>query len=327
MNVEFHYYALYALALEAGLDDAFSRRLASSSQYVDASISPMRFESGRGTVSVAVTQNYVFWDESVLRDVYLPFHFLPGDQARASALRIDGRAGDHAVTPNGELARELLVAALGDRDPWLIGIALHSFADTWAHQNFSGRQEPLNDLGGRGGAVGLPPVGHLHAFAAPDEPDRVWTDGRLLPEHATVVNRDRFREAARKIFRYLRVYQGRKFDDEEPVLDSLSRIWASPSRDERIADCGIRWGIEGWDAQAWRREAGAPEDRSALAGIRHYDKLSWARAELKRAFMGDGDGPGIPAGDAFYQSELYHWHEAALEHRKRAQAALARRGL
>lgn len=327
MNAEFHYYAIYVIAREAGLEEGFAYRMAQASQYVDASLSPLRFDTPRGTVDVAVTQNYVFWDDAIRRDVYLPFHFLPGDPEAAARARIDGEGSPYAVTPNGDLAKKLLEAAFRDKDPYLMGIALHSFADTWAHQNFSGREEAWNDMGGRSAAMGLPPVGHLHAFAWPDEPDRTWTDPRLVPELASVVNRERFYLAARKIFRYLRVFQGKKFDDEELALDGLRAVWASPSRDERLADYTIRWGVMPWNAQDYRIRAGAPEDRSPLSGIRHYDKLTWAKGELLRALSPGGPQPAIAVGSGFFESDLFRWHEAAREHRARAQAALGERKL
>ena len=36
MNIEFHYYAIYILAREAGLGEEFAATLAYSSEYVDA---------------------------------------------------------------------------------------------------------------------------------------------------------------------------------------------------------------------------------------------------------------------------------------------------
>jgi len=325
MNVEFHYYAIHALALEAGFGDADAAVLASASQYVDASTTPLAFDAPRGAVRMAVTQNYVFWDESIRRDVYLPFHFLPGDAGESSARRADGTRNAYAVTPNGETARELLVAALKERDLYLIGIALHSFADTWAHQNFSGLLEEWNDLDSRSGAFGLPPAGHLQAMTSPDDPARVWEDPRLVPGSRRVVNRERFMAAAKKIFRYLRVYLRRPFDDEDLVLEGLASIWSSPSAEERVADCTIKWGTPPWDPGAWRTEAGAPPDRSPLAGIRHYDKLAWAKSELSRGLSRE-EAP-IRVDSSFYASSLYHWHEAAMEHRSRAQSMLERRGL
>ncbi len=323
MNIEFHYYAIHALALEAGLDEQTAFIIANSSQEVDASTTPIAYETPSGRVDIACTQNYVFWDESVMNDVYLPFHFLPGDADAAAAARADGRRSIWAVTPNSILAKELLTAAFKEKDPYLMGIALHAFADTWAHQNFCGRLDGWNDMGGGSMASGLPPAGHLQALSSPDEPDAVWTDGRLRPELARIRNADRFAVAAAKVFRYLCVFLGRPFHDDELVAASLRSIWSKPSKDERMADYVIRWNMRPYEPRLWRREAGAPADSAPYGGIQHYDKLAWLKSQLDRSIGRTASRP-VRTDSSFYATHLYHWHEAALEHRTRAIAALKR---
>jgi len=342
MNIEFHYYAVYALALEAGFDDSSAFTIANASQEVDASTSPLAFDAPRGVIDIAVTQNYLFWDESVKRDVYLPFHFLPGDPAAAGAARADGVSARYAVTPNSPIAKSLLVAALKDKDLFLIGVAAHSFADTWAHQNFSGLLDSVNDLDPRGrlresragglrqglrqaglSPSGLPPAGHLQALSAPDEPDAVWLDPRLRPDLERVVNRERFSAAARKLFRYFRVYLGRPFGDDELVAARLEAIWRKASRSERLSDYVICWNLRPYEPGLWRARAGARPSDSPLSSLRHYDKLAWAKGELLRAAGAPRAHP-VPADASIYGSELYRWNEAAKEHRARAQALIER---
>jgi len=326
VNIEFHYYAIHALALEAGLDERTAFIMANASQEVDASTTPIAYETPKGRVDIAITQNYVFWDESVRNDIYLPFHFLPGDAAAAAAVRADGRRSVWAVTPNSIMAKELLTAAFKDKDPYLMGIALHAFADTWAHQNFCGMLDDWNDMGGTSIASGLPPAGHLQALSSPDEPGAVWTDGRLRPEFSRIRNADRFAAAARKIFRYLRVFMGRRFDDDELVVGTLLAIWTKPSKDERLADYVIRWNTRPYEPRLWRREAGAPAESAPYAAIGHYDKLAWLRSQLDKS-MGWTTQKPIRVDSTFYSTHLYRWHEAALEHRRRAIAALKRNNL
>jgi hypothetical protein len=326
MNIEFHYYAVYALALEAGFDENAAFLMAQSSQEVDDSTTALSFDPPRGRVDLAVTQNYLFWNDSVKRDIYLPFHFVPGNADEAAAARADGHRNRYAVTPNSENVKELLVASFKDKDPYLMGIAAHAFADSWAHQNFCGLLDDDNDVGASSLAAGLPPAGHLQALSSPDDPGARWQDPRLRPEHRLVVNSERFAAAATKLFRYLRVYLGRPFNDDELVVAKFEAIWAKPSRDERISDYVIGWNLRPHEARLWRREAGAPVNRSALSGIRHYDKLAWAKNQLAQA-AGGAPAAIVPADSTFYETSLYHWHEAALEHRRRALALLERKGL
>jgi hypothetical protein len=326
MNSEFHYYAVHALALEAGFDEERAFIIANSSQEVDAATTPLAFDTPTGRVDIIVSQNYLFWDESVKRDIYLPFHFLPGDPKAASASRKDGRTNPYAVTPNSEAAKELLVMALRDKDPYLIGVALHTFADTWAHQNFCGLLGGWNDVGGSSITASLPPAGHLQALSSPDEPSVRWEDPRLLPDRSHVVNRVRFADAAKKIFRYLRVFLGKGFGDDELVVAKLEALWAKPNRDERLADYVICWNMRPYEPLLWRREAGAPDDNSPFAGVRHYDKLAWAKAQLAKAAGSPARAP-VPVPASFRESPLYKWHQAALEHRRRALAIIERSGL
>jgi len=325
MNVEFHYYCLYYLSRQAGLDDRFSGLLAASSQYVDASTYPLSFSTPREQLSITVTQNYVFWDEAVRRDIYLPFHFLPGGSSGTADQASQGKANPYTVRPNGYIAKELLILAFKEKDPYLMGIALHSFADTWAHQNFSGLVEEGNSISTGGSMLELPPAGHLQALTQPDEPDRVWFDPRLPEHERRISNSQRFVQAGRKIYRYLCIFNNKPYSDEELVLDSMQSIWTGSTKEGRLADYAIRWDLAPWDARDWQGAAGAAPRPSLFSDIKNYDKLAWAKREVMKSL---GEKPPVYQVDSgFYSSNLYHWHEAAIEHRKRALHALSERGL
>ena len=325
MNIEFHYFSIYYLARQAGLDDRFSGLLAASSQYVDASTYPLHFSTPREELSITVTQNYVFWDEAVRRDVYLPFHFIPGGITGGLDGYPQDKANPYTVRPNGEIAKELVIQAFREKDPFLMGIALHSFADTWAHQNFSGLVEEGNRITSDSSMLSLPPAGHLQALTQPDEPDRIWFDPRLPEPERRISNAQRFVQAGRKIYRYLCIYNNKSFGDEELVLDSMQSIWQSKSREERLADYTIRWDIAPWDARDWQLETGANPRTLLFADIKNYDKLAWAKNELLKS-LGEKP-PSCQVDSGFYASTLYHWHEAAMEHRSSALHAISQRGL
>ena len=319
MNILFHYYAVRWLAREAGIEDAEAEIAARSSQYVDEAVRPLRVETGRAPYDLVLTQDYLFWDDSILSEVYLPFHFLPGDGGEAANKRRDGARNRWAVTPNGDLARELLVGALKTRNPYRIGIALHAFADGWAHQNFTARWEDYNALDAAGT---LPPVGHLQALTRPDEPSRTWTDPRLIPELFLIDNTARYLEAARKIFRYLRTYLGRPFEDEELLLPKLGVLLRSPGGREGIEASFIVDGdVPRYEKGEWRRAAGIQDGSERADTSRGYDKLLWLRSQAERR-LGSGVRSVRADGD-FFESDLYRWNEAAREHRRAAKAALA----
>jgi hypothetical protein len=318
MNAEFHYYAVCFLCLRAGLPERRAVDIAFASQYVDNAILAYEVDDGGAAYATQVTQNYVFWDEATLRDIYLPFHFVPGDSAKAASARRDGRASRWVVTPDSSLAKELLVAALRTGDDFRLGIALHAYADTWAHQHFSGRTEAGNVLDP---ASPLPPAGHLQALRLPDDAAGSWADPRLLPSLSGIDNGERFLAAARKIYRYLRTSLRLGFEDEELHLGDLSEAWRRYPGDmkARIASSTVDLGVPPYDKRGYLSEAGIEDEEAEDGRFSGYDKLAWARAELsRRSGMGSGTRRVATRG-RFRGSALHRWNEAARAHRDLAR--------
>jgi hypothetical protein len=135
------------------------------------------------------------------RDVFVPFHFLPGDLERIPEMR--GRTNPDSTTPNSRNAVALLKDALESRNLYGIGIALHTFADTWSHQNFSGYRDDWNAV--RDSII--PDIGHAEVFMKPDVISEKWTDPRLREADQEIDNKDRAREAAKEIFLWLLEYR------------------------------------------------------------------------------------------------------------------------
>ena len=244
--------------------------------------------------------------------------------------RVDGAASRWTVTPDSPLAKELLVSALRTGDDFRIGIALHSYADTWAHQHFSGRIEQGNVVDPNSP---LPPAGHLQALRSPDDAAGRWKDARLLPELSRVDNATRYRSAARKIYRYLRTHLRMGFGEEELVLDELCAVWARYPGDmkARIASFTVDLNVPAYDKRSYLLNAGIsaergserPED-SLTAG---YDKLDWLRGEIARR---SGAGSGlrrVSTGGRFRDSALRRWNDAARDHSELATALLKKEGL
>jgi hypothetical protein len=81
--------------------------------------------------------------KDVQNKIYIPFHFLPDIDSP------DNTNPYFLVYPNGKLAKQLVFIALTELGKSTgekrimnlvrLGIALHTYADTWAHQDFSGR--------------------------------------------------------------------------------------------------------------------------------------------------------------------------------------------
>ncbi len=188
MQQDMHFYGLGFLAMAAGLkkDDAFT--IAYASQYVDDSIEsdpmnctdfmfdPVRTaHNGLGAVK---------W--TVQRKIHMPFHFLPKGFLTSQP--------DAFITePNSPLANQVIDRALSESDQAdrmiALGIAMHTYADTWAHSGFVGKDDELNDASGikykeRSDWIDpvaenvvldiLPKIGHAQTGHYPDLPWLEW---------------------------------------------------------------------------------------------------------------------------------------------------------
>jgi len=326
MNIEFHYYAIYFLALRAGLSDDQARTVAYSSQLVDHNIISYRVATPGAQYLIEPTQNYGFWDDRFPRDVYIPFHFFPGDPDAERSGRIDGQTNPMNTTPDSPRVRELLVDALKTRNLYRVGIALHTYADSWAHQNFSGRLESWNRIDPNSP---IPPIGHAQALGKPDNVALQWEDPRIAPEYRAISNRDRFLRAARQIYKFLATFNRRPFDDLEFVewdlVEILGEPGQKPSGTERINDFIIHDTMTPYRRGMWLSEAvNLPNGEADEELFRGYSKLLWLRdAVLYRSKLIE-QRPVHPK-PGFESSHFHRWHEATKEHRTAAWRILADR--
>lgn len=321
MNVEFHYYVIHFLASQAGTPEDLAKIIAYSSQYVDNNIVAYAIDTGTEIYQTTVTQNYGWWDASFPRNVYLPFHFFPGGNDTSSQTRIDGRRNPLNCIPNSPGVKELLIRALKTRNPYRVGIGLHTFADSWAHQNFSGALEDWNTLAEESP---IPSIGHAQALTTPDDFTATWTDPRLTYPASHVDNRVRFRQAATKIYKYLCVFNRRPFDDADNIVQRLISEYISPANEkslqERLLDFVIEADIPEYDRREWIQESviigNEPLDEELFSG---YSKLLWLTdALLYRTRLLERNR--LTARSYFYKSHLYYWNEAAKAHLRDAHA-------
>ncbi|MFW5995158.1 MAG: DUF6765 family protein [Spirochaetia bacterium] len=322
MNVEFHYYIVAMLARRAGFTQHEADTLAYASQYADNALVPYKVRGPNIEYETVTTHHFGFWDSRQEHLVWVPFHFMPGDPEYGASLRSDRKRNPLVVTPNGRRAKELLIAALKSRNIMRIGIALHTFADTYAHQNFTGRNEAFNRFDPNSP---VPPIGHAHAGRAPDRLETIWEDPRLVPEKRTIRNRERFLSAARKIYRYLATYNRRDFSDEALVISELETLLgpegAERPQEERQLDFIIQENIAEYRRNEWKGEAIELNDTTGEEDIDAMkDKYLWLKHELSnRAGLSQRT---VTARPGFYRSRYYQWHEAAREHRSEAARLL-----
>jgi len=216
MNIDFHYGVVFMVTRLAGLDRAAAQTVAHACQYVDdATTDGLLYFSGGETferfASAHEMVDYTNADNDRNRTVWAPFHFLPGGlgttfQARAICRR------------DSPIARQAVQRAIGagreDNGLHRLGVTLHVYIDTWAHQGFAGIVsadnvvaeltsddiEPdgwLDSLKGKiehwfdvGSTVVLSkllPLGHGAALHYPDLP---WARWHYINGHGERVDRD-----------------------------------------------------------------------------------------------------------------------------------------
>lgn len=211
MDIEFHYYMTYLIAARAGFKPADAAIIAQASQGVDDNHIPVEVQGGpslpyRNELSQTMDISRPHHDARI----YPIFHFIPGDPNSPTARRKDGRKHAWVTTPDSPLANEMLASALRSGSLHRIGASAHAYCDTWAHQNFVGRQDSFNVV--PYAIDGLVrkltreiydtalQIGHALAEHMPDLPGLLWRDDRLAEEIATISNRDRFADAAGHLF-------------------------------------------------------------------------------------------------------------------------------
>ena len=93
MQIDFHYYATYAMARTAGCTQAAAKTIATAAQFVDdnAHDSNLMFDDG-SSLAVEATAHHVLdvanIDPQDQRTVWVPFHFLPGNQGESFTERL-----------------------------------------------------------------------------------------------------------------------------------------------------------------------------------------------------------------------------------------------
>lgn len=189
MDRDFHYYGTYLAAHAAGFDNKSARIIATSAQYIDDCTEAVTYKSGtfgwsqhKYKVKVSDEKSITFrpmvtsvygmvtwslsssYDET--RQIWMPFHFLPGNYKGQTSTRVELRDGgkmtaeqasprsdfdehdDILCRPRSDTAHDMInfvkeeyqrLKAIDETLAlMLIGSCMHVFADTYAHQDFAG---------------------------------------------------------------------------------------------------------------------------------------------------------------------------------------------
>ncbi len=240
MQLDMHFYGIYALARAAGLTPETAETIAYASQFVDDAVDDnhVLVANNRAIVPTISSHKPVDYKNAIPGDqwkIWIPFHFLPGNDPKAATF-----VERMVCRPDSEPANQMFLDALNVKNkpywPHLIGIVTHVYADTFAHFGFLRFLEPwsrVNDKAStllkvdkRGGVfryvmgkfeefktrfisplAELIPVGHGAVGTFPDRPYIEWSfKYETHSAKSTYTNRknaDHFLKGCKKIHGYL----------------------------------------------------------------------------------------------------------------------------
>ena len=233
MDIDFHYGTIYVLARWAKFCAANSHIIASSSQLVDDNFDSTPFSDIEEKKNIEMGINVRYSCQNTLgnitgkgnAEIWVPFHFLPGLEGENDTERLVCKK--NSVLSN-KLKERLLATTLDNaRFGFRLGVGLHVYADTWAHQEFAGInnivnkvqnlifssqgslvQKVISDIADDKFLLGISqfmtkvlPLGHAAAVHCPDMPFIWWKSGERFPGGRK--NWDEFMEASEEIFRIL----------------------------------------------------------------------------------------------------------------------------
>jgi len=241
MKKDAHFYALLALARSVGIKKEIAHKIAYASQFVDdARINNITLaddnspsiisalEDPEKIINAATCHNYFIvntFNYGAMINNTTAFHFVPGCDGKSFVKKM-------RCKEESPIIMDILEKNLKEDDPIKLGIALHAYADTFAHQGFSGILSKVNDVeeiatsnkieedvGFKGFAnklfdqlkyetkdIYLPAYGHGQVFTYPDIPYLDWkycfdSSNDFSEEYKTtrISNKDRFTNSFKNI--------------------------------------------------------------------------------------------------------------------------------
>lgn len=285
MQIDFHHGVTYVVARLAGFSPNEAEIIAYSAQYVDDATASgeIHFTNqmmyGRISSAHQLLDTRNIWPASN-HSVWLPFHFLPSNDGQhkqtIQETALLHESHDDFIRraicrPDSCVAQEMIAAVIErqDRDYALhrLGIALHVYVDTWAHQGFVGFAHRVNDVdelradvtvskswrrkSGKhtrkvrnwllGWLLGdLFPLGHGAALTCPDLPYLQWSYLNGQGEHIQRDNPQDFSAAARAMYCAMVRYRAR---DTALVVVPPTQVFARIDyhlRNTRYLDGNVR---------------------------------------------------------------------------------------
>jgi hypothetical protein len=245
MQIDFHHGVTYVLARLAGFQHLDAHTIAYSAQYVDDATTTgvIKFDNGAMFSRISSAHkllDYRNFSELANHHVWLPFHFLPGNGNLPADQNPPGSFIDKLICrPNSPVAQDMvneaIAAATKPYGLHRLGITMHVYADTWAHQGFAGVNHAINDVKQIFTGNGEPdlhlldrlvshfitealPLGHGAVLGHPDKPFLEWSYINGRGEHIQRNNPQDFMDAAQHMCQAMQRYRRQDPQAEVPGL-------------------------------------------------------------------------------------------------------------
>lgn len=336
MQFDMHYYGTYTMAAAAGIPKSDAETIATAAQFVD----DQNFEhwaiakSGEGILGIATAHHPLDagvrtflhnGDSDDSRAVWVPFHFLPGNEGTNFEDRLVARKDSPVVNAMLDYYLEpSTIESHASHILHLIGIAAHVYADTFSHYGFSGISSDNNVIkpeslrpdeshsdvilqhliaqADRFKAIftSTPKLGHGAVLTHPDRPYLKWSFEYQNGQTSRRNNPDTFVEACKALHTRFIQFSGLHYKEaaQAPIP------WTSIQ--DAVTDIIKREGTGDERAQFWIDSVNAGQF-SGVTSPKKYDAGEWS-SEIVR-FKADG------MSDGFIQSNAYKFFSAADYHR------------
>lgn len=341
MQIDGHHTLTYIAARLAGYNRRKASIIAYSAQYVDDATNAgiINFKNGAMYKRIASAHRMLDYrnsDELANHQVWVPFHFLPGNGGLPAGENPDGSFIRKLVChPDSHVARDMLRGCVeGSDKPYALhrlGIAMHVYADTWAHQGFAGVNHKINEVRKTKSSnkafdrsflkritgyflCESFPLGHGAALSYPDQPYLLWNYENGLGEPVIRNNPKDYLNAVDFMCRAMQCFRA---NDLKMDLESMPGL---PQKDRKKIASLIK-SIKGHDGKKrhsrWIEEILKGSFSFGKEQIEYIPKGrdSWKHKSIGQLSSADTGREIFPFKKTFLASNWKLFHDALQAHR------------
>jgi len=341
MQIDGHHSLTYIAARLAGFTRSKASIIAYSAQYVDDATNSgvIHFKNGAMYSRISSAHKMLDYrnsDELANHHVWIPFHFLPGNGGKQAGENPNGTFIRKLVCkPNSHVAHDMLRACANDMDkPYALhrlGITMHVYADTWAHQGFAGVNHAINEVHGmKSNDPTLDqsffnkitnyflsetfPLGHGAALSHPDRPYLTWKYKNGLGEQVNRNNRDIYMDAVQKMCQAMQCFYKK---DKTMNLESMPGLPEQDFNTIRALLTSIQ-DDSGEERHAqWLQEISHGSFSFGAEDVSYIPKGigSWKHKAIGQVAASDTGREIFPFRRTFLRSDWKMFHDALQAHR------------